>query len=242
MSKEPETLLDPLQTAEKAAQSVCRGDRRKYYRFRPAGFYGGIATADCLGCCLRCVFCWSGDKVVRPARYGKLYSPTAVAEKLSAIAFKKGFRQVRISGNEPTLAREHLFGVLARIPEHLLFILETNGILLGSDPGYARGLSRFENLHVRVSLKGANEEEFAALTGMEPLGFRLQLDALDHLARHGVSAHPAVMVSFSEPDGVESLTRRLREIHPGYGTFEAEELALYGKVEEQLRSAGLLEG
>lgn len=95
---------------------------------------------------------------------------------------------------------------------------------------------------MRVSLKGTSEEEFAALTGAEPRGFRLQLEALEHLARHGVSVHPAVMVSFSEPEGVESLMGRLREIHPGFGTFEAEELVLYGKVEEQLRRAGLAEG
>lgn len=44
---------------------------------------------------------------------------------------------------------------------------------------------------------------------------------------------------FSEPEGIGTLSRRLREIHPGYDTFEEEELLLYGKVEEQLRRAGL---
>lgn len=36
---------------------------------------------------------------------------------------------------------------------HFMFILETNGILIDSDPSYARELSRFDNVHVRVSLK-----------------------------------------------------------------------------------------
>src|SRR3990172_750148 len=49
--------------------------------------------------------------------------------------------RVRISGNEPTIGWEHLIDVLARIPKDLLFILETNGILLGADPDYAEDLS-----------------------------------------------------------------------------------------------------
>lgn len=110
---EPKTVgFDPLEKAKLAAQVVCRGDHRKYYRFRPAKFYGGIATADCLGCCLRCLFCWSWPKVIAPGRYGKFYSPAQVAGKLTHIALKKGFHQLRISGNEPTIARDHLIKVL----------------------------------------------------------------------------------------------------------------------------------
>ena len=102
------SLYDPIEKAEETAQIVCRGNQRRYYRFRPARFYGGIGTADCLGCCLRCLFCWSWDKVMRPGRYGKFYPPYQVAGKLTSTAYKKGFRQVRISGNEPTLSRDHL--------------------------------------------------------------------------------------------------------------------------------------
>jgi uncharacterized Fe-S cluster-containing radical SAM superfamily protein len=107
--------FDPLEEARLAAQVVCGGDRRKYYRFRPAKFYGGIATADCLGCCLRCLFCWSWPKVIAPGQYGKFYSPAQVAGKLTRIALKKGFHQLRISGNEPTIARDHLIKVLELI-------------------------------------------------------------------------------------------------------------------------------
>ena len=99
------TGFDPLEKAKMAAKTVCRGDHRKYYRFRPAKFYGGIATADCLGCCLRCKFCWSWPKVINPGRYGRLYSPGQVSAKLTNIALKKGFHHIRISGNEPTIAR-----------------------------------------------------------------------------------------------------------------------------------------
>jgi uncharacterized Fe-S cluster-containing radical SAM superfamily protein len=233
------SLYDPIRRAEETARLVCRGGHRKYYRFRSARFYGGIGTADCLGCCLRCLFCWSWDKVLRPGRYGKFYSPQQVAAALTTIAYKKGFRQARISGNEPTLARDHLIQVLEKIPGDILFILETNGILIGDDSTYARDLSKFENLYVRVSMKGAGKEEFARLTGAEPAGFELQIRALENLVRFDVNAHPAVMVSFSSPENIKSLRTRLREIDEDFGNFEKEEVALYGKVEERLTKAGL---
>jgi uncharacterized Fe-S cluster-containing radical SAM superfamily protein len=233
------SLFDPIKRAKETARLVCRGGHRRYYRFRPARFYGGIATADCLGCCLRCVFCWSWDKVLRPGRYGKLYSPQQVAGKLTNIAYKKGFRQVRISGNEPTIARDHLIQVLEQIPRDILFILETNGILIGYDPTYARDLSKFENLYVRVSMKGASKAEFTRLTGAEPTGFELQIQALENLIRFNVNVHPAVMVSFSSPENIKALRTRLKEIDEDFKEFEVEEIALYGKVEERLMKEGL---
>jgi uncharacterized Fe-S cluster-containing radical SAM superfamily protein len=53
----------------------------------------------------------------------------------------KGFQHICISGNEPTIAREHLLGVLALIPGAIRFILETNGILIGHDNTYAKACS-----------------------------------------------------------------------------------------------------
>ena len=233
------SLYDPIKRAEKTARIVCRGDRRRYYRFRPARFYGGIGTADCLGCCLRCLFCWSWDRVVQPGRYGDFYSPQQVAGKLVSIAYQRGFRQVRISGNESTLARDHLIQVLRQIPGDLLFILETNGILIGHDPTYAQDLSKFKNLYVRVSIKGSSEAEFARLTGAEPSGFKLQIQALENLVRSNVNANPAIMVTFSTRQNIKTLRRLLKEIDEDFEDFEMEELVLYGKVEERLLRAGL---
>jgi uncharacterized Fe-S cluster-containing radical SAM superfamily protein len=48
--------------------------------------------------------------------------------------------------------------------------LETNGILIGEDATYAQELALYPFLHVRVSLKGCTEEEFARLTGADPSG------------------------------------------------------------------------
>jgi len=89
-----------------------------------------------------------------PVQYGKYYAPEDVAGILMNIAKKKKLAYLRISGNEPTMHRAHLIRVLASIETKYSFILETNGILIGNDPTYADELSRFTNLHVRVSLKG----------------------------------------------------------------------------------------
>ncbi len=230
---------DPIKKAEEAARIVVRGDLRKYYRFRPARFYGGIATADCVGCPLRCLFCWSWHEVVRSDACGQFYSPEEVAKNLLGIARKKRFQRIRISGNEPTLAREHLLKVLDLIPSNILFVIETNGILIGHDETYARELSRFKNLYARVSLKGTTEEEFSTVTGCAPEGFRLQLKAIENLYRAGVEVQPAVMVSFSSEDNIKVLRAILGRISPELSDIEIEEVVLYGDVEERLRKANV---
>jgi uncharacterized Fe-S cluster-containing radical SAM superfamily protein len=155
------------------------------------------------------------------------------------MARRKHLKQLRISGNEPTICRVHLTKVLALIPKDFLFILETNGILIGSDPSYAEELSRFGNLHVRVSLKGTCAEEFSQLTGAAPQGFDLQLQALKHLMKFGVRTHPSCMTSFSSPERISALRKRLKVFHPGFEAFEIEELILYPAVEKRLREMGI---
>ncbi len=232
-------MYDPVLKAEETAKIVCSGELRKYRRFRPARFYGGIATADCVGCNLRCRFCWSWRETVRPEESGEFLAPEAVAGRLVDIARGKGFRKVRVSGNEPTICREHLIEVLELIPEKFLFILETNGILIGHDEALAGKLARFPNLYVRVSLKGTTGDEFSLLTGASPEGFLLQLRAVENLHRAGVRVQPAVMVSFSSAENVKRLQRTLGAISQELAEIEAEELVLYSDVEERLRKAGI---
>ena len=231
--------MDPLALAEQIEKIVSFGASRKYYRFRPAPFYGGIATADCVGCCLKCLFCWSWHIIVQPEKVGRFYSPEEVARNFLSIARKKGFHQVRISGNEPTLHRSHLLKVLQLIPKEIHFILETNGILIGHDPSYAKELSLFPNLFVRVSLKGACPDDFTKLTGAKPEGFGLQLKALENLVEKGVNSFPAVMANFSSHEEIEKLRQRLRAIRPDFADFEEEDLILYPFVQENLQKAGI---
>ena len=229
--------MDPIAWAEETGKIVGSGEERKYYRFRPAYYYGGIATADCVGCCLRCLFCWSWKIVVQPEKVGRFYSPEEVVRNLTSIARKKGFYHVRISGNEPTLHRSHLLKILNLIPQEFQFILETNGILIGHDPSYAKDLSRFPHLYVRVSLKGACPEDFTRLTQTKPEGFDYQLKALEHLVGEGIDCFPAVMANFSSQEEIKKLRQRLKEIRSDFEDFEEEELILYPFVEENLKKA-----
>ena len=166
---------------------------------------------------------------------GNFYSPEFVAKKLINIAHRNRYRQMRISGNEPTLNREHLIVLLNKIPYNYRFILETNGVLLGDDQSYCRELAKFPNLHVRVSLKGCNPEEFEYLTGIHESSFELQIKALENLVKEGVSCHPAVMGYFSTAQSLKQLKQRLRAIEVDFQLIEIEELMLYPAVEERLR-------
>lgn len=47
--------FDPLGKSLEVANLVMDSGRRKYYRFRPGEFYGGIVTADAVGCTLKIV-------------------------------------------------------------------------------------------------------------------------------------------------------------------------------------------
>lgn len=196
-----------------------------------------------MGCNLRCKFCWSWRVRDNAARVGEWYHPWEVAEKIVAIAKRRGYRYVRVSGGEPTISFDHLLEVIRRVEEldaSLVFILETNGILIGADEKKAEALSSFRNVHVRVSLKGCTSRDFAMLTGAVESAFELQVRALEHLAKYGVSTNPAVMMSFSDPRDCEELRERLGSVSFAYYEgFEEEYVFLYRHVEELLRRHGL---
>jgi uncharacterized Fe-S cluster-containing radical SAM superfamily protein len=145
---------------------------------------------------------------------------------------------MRLSGGEPTIGRSHLLDVLDKIEEQhrFRFILETNGILLGTDRPYCDELAAFRCLHVRVSLKGSCETEFEKLTGAKGEGFGQQLEALRNLRDIGVSCHPAVMSSFSTEGEICQLKDRISRIDDRLtNDLELEEIIRYPRVERRLR-------
>ena len=218
-------------------RDTTRGQEKKYWRFRFDRWYGGIVTADAVGCGLTCKYCWVSDAVMfKPAATGKFYSSDEVAKTLANMTNKRGLRQVRVSGGEPTIGKRHLLQLLDHLKDQsVLFILETNGILIGNNSQYAEDLSKYPFLHARVSLKGCNEEEFTMLTDAKPEGFALQLKAFEILVHAGVKCHPAVMTSFSTRENLQSLVERLRGISSQLATeLEVEELILYPKVKRKI--------
>lgn len=210
---------------------------RKYWRFRCDRWYGGIVTADAVGCGLTCKYCWVSDIVMfKPAIVGEFYSPETVAETLAEMANKRRLTQLRVSGGEPTIGKKHLLQLLDNLKgEQLNFILETNGILIGHDIDYANNLAKYPLVHVRVSLKGCNEKEFTMLTDAKPEGFKLQLIALENLVEAGVKCHAAVMTSFSQKRSLEQLIQKLENVSKRLGdSLETEELILYPSVKRKI--------
>jgi len=237
--------FDPLELAKQTEEIVCRGDHRKYTKFYCTGVYGGIATGFACGCCLRCVFCWVNWSRDFPEKYGSFRSPAEAFYQLSRVARKAGVNQLRISGAEPTLGKSHLLGLLAKVESSpfRLLILETNGILIGADPDYARQIARFKKVHTRVSLKAGTPEAFTSKTGARPESFELPFHGIMNLLKAGASFHVAAMTA--DPRIVtkqerQTLLERLASIHPALAdNIEEEIVAPYPTTLERLQHAGV---
>jgi len=208
--------FDPLERTKEVQELVMEGLARKYYRFRPARYYGGIATADLVGCPFLCAYCWNYARNLHPElSRDRYYSPDEVAKRLLAIIKRKRFNKVRLSGAEPILGEqsfEHLYKVLEGIYKAnpmCDFILETNGLLIGYEHEFVHRLSQFERLAVRVSLKGFDEESFEAISGSNGKYFNLPIKGLKDLIRNGINAWPAIMYETFGPEGIGKINKTL---------------------------------
>ncbi len=227
--------FNPVERSKKIESVVMHDGKRKYYRFRFARYYGGIVTADIVGCNLLCAYCWNYFKNLRPQKYGEFYAPEEVAEKLLRIARTKGCRLFRISGAEPILGRsstEHVAGVISQIGGE--FILETNGLMLGFDPRLADLLAGLDVV-VRVTVKGWDEESFERITGARGEFLRYQLKAIEVLAEKGIPFWIAVMYDIFGKEGIEILKEKL----PVPCRIEYEFLEAYPFVLKNLKKRGI---
>jgi len=235
--------FDPVDLARRTEEIVCRGDYRRYTKFYCTGVYGGIATGYTCGCCLRCIFCWVDWSRDFPEQYGEFRSPAEVFYNLSRAARKAGVDKLRISGGEPTIGKEHLLGVLERVEASPfgLFILETNGVLLGADTEYAREIARFKKVHTRVSLKAGTPDAFTRKTGATAESFELPFRGIQSLIEAGASFHVASMTAdprIVSKEERQSLLERLASIHPALVRHLEEEVVdPYDRALERLRHA-----
>jgi uncharacterized Fe-S cluster-containing radical SAM superfamily protein len=208
---------------------------RKYYRFRASRHYGGIVTADAVGCPFLCAYCWNYGRNETPETSGKFFSADDVVEKLMSIARRKQIRLFRMSGAEPVLGTAS-FDHLLQVVTAGRFIIETNGLVLGARPNLAerlRGLS----VAVRISIKGWDGESFELLSGARREFFGYPLNALKTLNGAGVDAWPAVMGDFFGTEGTGQLAARMEEM--GIRTrIETEYLERYPFVVANLRQRG----
>ncbi|MBS7636780.1 radical SAM protein [Candidatus Bathyarchaeota archaeon] len=204
--------FDPIKLAEETEGIVTREGRegleRKYTDFYSVPVYRGVATGYAAGCCLRCFYCWSNWSRDFPEIYGDFYTPRKAAEMLfkaaeAGIVYSQYWRRrisridkLRLSGCEPTIGKEHLLSLLRYVAEskYSLFILETNGIILGYDKNYVKRLADFKDkLYVRVSFKAATPEGFTERTGAKGEFYRLPFQALKYLLDEGIYARAAAM-------------------------------------------------
>ncbi|MCX8183295.1 MAG: radical SAM protein [Crenarchaeota archaeon] len=204
--------FDPIRLAEETERIVTRlgpeGLERKYTGFYSVPVYRGIATGYAVGCCLRCIYCWSNWSRDFPEKFGEYCSPKEAARRLfkaaeEGVSYSEYWRRVlpkvdklRISGCEPTVGIEHLLRVLEYIKalQYPLFILETNGVILGSNVSHVKRLAEFRSkLYVRVSFKAATPEGFTIRTGAQGRFYELPFKALKHLLDEGVHARAAAM-------------------------------------------------
>ena len=173
------------------------------------------------------------------------YTPHETFRQLSRIARKARVSQLRVSGAEPTLGKSHLLGLLEKVEDSpfRLFILETNGILFGVDPDYAREIAHFKKVHTRVSLKAGTPEAFTAKTGAKPESFELPFQGIVNLLEAGASFHVAAMSADTRimtKQERESLLGRLASIHPALAdNLEEEVVDPYHTTLERLRHAGV---
>jgi uncharacterized Fe-S cluster-containing radical SAM superfamily protein len=185
------------------------------------------------------VFCWSNKPRDNPEKIGKFYTPGQVFNKITQCAQQNNYRLLRISGNEPTIGRIHLLELLSLVERtKYYFILETNGVLLNKE--FVSELSQFRNLHIRVSLKGTNPEEFSILTGAIPETFDRIIDNLRLLLDYKLRFNLAVMLSFSPDKNIIMLKERLKNISQTIlDDFEEEYVFLYPHVVRRLKKAGV---
>ena len=235
--------FDPLERSAEAERLVMHDRTRLYYRFRASRYYGGIATADAVGCSFLCAYCWNHDRNLHPDRYRTFYSPRDVASKLLNVADARSLGLFRVTGSEPILGEgscDHLIRlvrILSRFRPESRFILETNGFYLGANPEIVRRL-RIPGLRVRVSLKGVDEKSFETITGARREFFYYPLAALSELEKQGIPAWPALMEDLFPHRKIQEFAHLL-DANGIHRKLELEKVQPYPHVIRNLEGRGL---
>jgi uncharacterized Fe-S cluster-containing radical SAM superfamily protein len=231
--------FDPIVRAAETEKLVMHAGTRLYYRFRSSQFYGGIATADAVGCSFLCAYCWNYDRHLHPDQYRTFYSPREVASRLLNVADSRSLNKFRVSGSEPLLGEpsfkhlNQLIRTILRYRPDSMFILETNGLYLGAHPEKCAALN-IPQLKVRISMKGADEKSFEKVTGAKRKFFHYPVTALRELQNQGVSSWPALMQELFSPKQVVQFKRFLESAGISQ-ELELEQMQLYPHVVRNLK-------
>ena len=227
--------FDPIQRSKEIESLVMQGNARRYYRFRYAKFYGGIVTADSVGCNLLCAYCWNYFRNENPTIKDLGYlEPREVSAKLKGMSKSHSCNKFRISGCEPILGKastQHLASIIKLMPSGD-FIIESNGLMLGYNPALIEHLVDLDNVQVRIAVKGDNPSTWEKVTGAKGVYQPYQIKAITELRAKGLNVTVAYMDEFVDPD----------LLGLGYDEdFDSEGLLYYKSTKARLIKRGLFE-
>ncbi|HRR42381.1 MAG TPA: radical SAM protein, partial [Syntrophales bacterium] len=232
-----------IERAKDIESIVMQGTKRSYYRVRFAERFDCPVTVDSVGCCLSCAFCWNSSRNTE-MKPGKFYEPEEIATKAVEIATKENMWRFRVSGCETILGKastdhfcKFMDSILAREGgKNAVFLLETNGIMLGHSKELVHKLSKYkDHLAVRVSIKGEDPQQFEKLSGAKAQNFEYQKLALDYCYELGIPSLPAIMSTFMDLAKVSNYLR----IHPD--DIDQEKLKFYPSTKKTLIERGCWE-
>jgi uncharacterized Fe-S cluster-containing radical SAM superfamily protein len=164
----------------------------------------------------------------------------------------QALRRARVSGAEPTLCPDHLCSILDLVNRDIdafdLFVIESNGVVIATEPDLASRLEKYASRnkketvgHVRLSIRGGKPEPFEEKTGCAKEFLDLPFVAAERLWDAGVSFHVAVVVDprFTSEEEKEATYSRLAEIDPSIRRgVEEETLDPYPHALVRLRAVG----
>jgi uncharacterized Fe-S cluster-containing radical SAM superfamily protein len=193
--------FDPLVRSAEVERIVMRGSSRRYYRFRHARFYGGIISADAIGCNLLCNWrvgrCWNYSRNQNPDTADEFLEPAEVAARLIGLAEKNSCWNFRISGCENFLGQasaDHLLEVLRllRVKRPACgIVIESNAVWIGANPEILDRIPK-GNTSLRISLKGHDEAHSQEITGATG-AHALQMAAIRAASERNMKCRVAVM-------------------------------------------------
>jgi uncharacterized Fe-S cluster-containing radical SAM superfamily protein len=88
-------------------------------------------------------------------------------------------------------------------------------MLFGVDEDYVKRISRFNKVHIRISLKAGTREDFTRKTGALGESFEIPFRAIKFMKKHGCSFHVAAMSAdprIMSPQERVALHRKIAEI------------------------------
>ena len=230
--------FDPIERAREVESIVMRGSARAYYDFKYQRFYGGVCSANAVGCCLSCCYCWNFARNENPLRRSdeRFIEPSMVAEKLLKMSKKHSDSAMRLTGCEPFLGVNstlHMAKVLEIVRQHGFngeFIIESNGVIIGQNPSLLDLIKPFRP-YIRLCIKADSREMFEAITGAMGFGLDLQIRAAIEIDAKNIPSDVAIMPRFVEESEIVLRTP--------YVDIETENLKYYSGTKERIAARGL---